>query len=447
VGLTGDRQFVGFGFGPIQAGLFLYEAYRSGKFRRLTVAEVMPEAVRALRQSGGMCAVNVAGRDGVEAAEIGPVEIANPAVDGAREFLEASVAEASEMATTLPSVTFYASDSPGSVHRILANGLMRKAAAGGPPAVIYAAENHNQAAEILEAHVMREVPEHRRAAVRRLIVFLNTVIGKMSGVVGDALEIRRRQLKPVTPQDTRAFLVEAFNRILISKVSFDDQLIQATFRRGIEVFEEKSDLLPFEEAKLYGHNSTHAVAAYLGAVLGVERIADLKGVSGVSAFLENAFIKESGGALIRRHKGADELFTLEGYQHYVTDLLARMFNPHLGDTVGRVGRDPRRKLEWDDRLVGTVRLALREGINPARYALGTAAALAALDPSLLHPSASIRCLLDSIWHKVSPDPAERQAASHAIEEGHQLLCRWRSQGYPNLENFMQASLRVQSPIY
>jgi len=49
-------------------------------------------------------------------------------------------------------------------------------------------------------------------------------------------------------------LVEAFNRILISKTSFGDTLATRGFHRGIEVFEEKPDLLPFEEAKLYGHN-------------------------------------------------------------------------------------------------------------------------------------------------------------------------------------------------
>ena len=43
--LTGDRTYVGFGFGAIQSGLFLYEAYRSGKFQRLVVAEVIPEVV------------------------------------------------------------------------------------------------------------------------------------------------------------------------------------------------------------------------------------------------------------------------------------------------------------------------------------------------------------------------------------------------------------------
>jgi hypothetical protein len=45
----GQRTFVGFGFGPIQAGLFLDEAYRSRSFGWLVVAEVLPEIVSAVR--------------------------------------------------------------------------------------------------------------------------------------------------------------------------------------------------------------------------------------------------------------------------------------------------------------------------------------------------------------------------------------------------------------
>src|SRR5208337_2648673 len=319
--LTGKRTFVGFGFGAIQAGLFLYEAFRSGNFRRVIVAEVMPNAVQALRQSAGRYAVNVAYRDRVEAVEIGPTQIANPKNQPDCEFLVAAVAEAVEIATALPSVAFYASDSPGSVHRILVEGLRRKAVAGGPPAVVYAAENHNHAAEILEAAVLSEIPQSEHDQVRGRVSFLNTVIGKMSGVVTDPSEIRERRLKTVTPLDPRAFLVEAFNRILVSRTSFEGAFAKPGFRRGIEVFEEKPDLLPFEEAKLYGHNSTHAMAAYLGVVLGLERIADLEKVPGVRAFLETAFVEESGAALLRRHQGKDALFTPEGYRAYATDLL------------------------------------------------------------------------------------------------------------------------------
>jgi mannitol-1-phosphate 5-dehydrogenase len=443
VSLSGNRTFVGFGFGAIQAGLFLYEAFRSGNFRRLMVAEVMPNAVKALRQSRGQYAVNVAYRDQVEATEIGPIEVANPNHPPDREFLVAAVAEAAEIATALPSVAYYTSASPGSIHRILAEGLRRKAAAGGPPAVVYAAENHNHAAEILEAAVLSEIPREEHDRVRGRVSFLNTVIGKMSGVVTDSQEIHKQGLKTVTPFETRAFLVEAFNRILVSRTSFGDRFAPAGFRRGIEVFEEKPDLLPFEEAKLYGHNSTHAVAAYIGAVLGVEQIADLERISGVTAFLEAAFVDESGEALIRRHKGKDPLFTPEGYRAYATDLLLRMFNPYLGDTVERVGRDPGRKLEWDDRLVGTVRIALQQGVNPVRYAMGTAAAMAALDKSAFDSGVPVQELLDPLWHKASPTLAERQAVLRAIEEGRTRLRLWRQDGFPNLEGFLKQSLSVQ----
>jgi tetrahydromethanopterin S-methyltransferase subunit G len=46
-------------------------------------------------------------------------------------------------------------------------------------------------------------------------------------------------------------LVEAFNKILISKIELHE------FNRRIDFFEEKVDLLPDEEAKHYGQNAIH----------------------------------------------------------------------------------------------------------------------------------------------------------------------------------------------
>ena len=48
-----DRTFVGFGFGAIQGGLFLPEAFGSGNFSRLVVSEIDTEVVNALRSAGG----------------------------------------------------------------------------------------------------------------------------------------------------------------------------------------------------------------------------------------------------------------------------------------------------------------------------------------------------------------------------------------------------------
>ena len=432
--LTGSRTFVGFGFGPIQSGLFLYEAFRSGNFRRLVVGEVLPDVVEVIRQAQGWYSVNVAHSDRVEIAPVGPVEIEDPAVEADRERLVAAVAEAEEIATAVPSVNFYVSSSPGSIHRLLAAGLRRKAADGGARAVVYAAENHNHAAEILEARVLEEIPPGEHNAVRACVRFLNTVIGKMSGVISDLQEVNALGLARFTSQDQRAFLVEVFNRILVSQICFEEAIGEPHFRRGITAFEEKADLLPFEEAKLYGHNATHALAAYLGALRGVQRIADLRNFPDIFRFLRAAFLGESGEALIRKHAGKDQLFTAEGYREYADDLLGRMTNPYLRDTVERVGRDPQRKLGWDDRLVGTVRVALQQGLVPRRYALGVGAALAVLDRSFLSGGKPAAALLEPLWGSISAERREKELVFNLVEDARRRLRRWCASEFQDLES-------------
>ena len=72
------KTFVGFGFGPIQAGLFLYEAQTSKHFSRFVVAEIDPALVRAVRENGGECTVNIARKDGIDRFTLKGVEIYNP---------------------------------------------------------------------------------------------------------------------------------------------------------------------------------------------------------------------------------------------------------------------------------------------------------------------------------------------------------------------------------
>ena len=430
---------MGFGFGAIQSGLFLYEAYCSGQFRRLVVAEVMPEVVDAVRRGGGHYQVNIAYRDRVESAHLGPIEICNPAVEADRRGMLTAIAEAEEIATAVPSVAFYVSEEPGSIHRLLAAGLCEKITRGGPRVVIYAAENHNHAAEILEAAVMEQVPEGQRAAVRSRVRFLNTVIGKMSQVITDPAEVQARRLAPVAPELSRAFLVEAFNHILISKVQFPE-----AFQRGIRVFQEKDNLLPFEEAKLYGHNATHALMGYLGSLRGIQRVADLQEVSGVLPFARAAFIEESGAALIRKHAGIDPLFTPDGYRDFADDLLERMTNPFLVDMIERVTRNTERKLGWNDRLAGTMRLALEQGLAPRRYALGAAAALARIDPSILDGETPVEAVLDVLWREARPPQGEKDRLSDLIETARGELKSWRAAGFPDLEAFFQKHSCSQS---
>jgi mannitol-1-phosphate 5-dehydrogenase len=416
----GNAIFVGFGFGAIQAGLFCFEAHAAGAFRRLVVAEVVPETVAALRRAGGYYTVNVAHPEHRTAVTVGPVQVENPDVPADRARLVEAVAAAQEIATAVPSVGHYVTKGPGSLHRILAEGLQRKAVTGGPHAVVYAAENQTHAARLLRDAVMAEVPEQDRAAVDRAVRFVDTVIAKMSGVVAPPGD-----LAPVTPDGDRAFLVEEFNHILVGRVEFGPDAPR--FVRGLRVFEEKDDLLPFEEAKLYGHNAVHALAAYLGALLGATTIAELTGIPGVMDFLRAALVQESGAALVRKYAGVDPFFTPDGFAQAGDDLLARMSNPFLADTVARVGRDPARKLGWDDRLVGAMRLALAQAVSPRRYALGVAAALQALDRHA-DPDATLPLL----WQPAAPDPSEQAAVLALVRAGWQQLAAWCAAGRPNL---------------
>lgn len=389
-----SRTFAGFGFGAIQSGLFLYEAFRSGNFDRLVVAEVVPEVVGAVRAQGGY-ALNVAAADGFEQHWVAGVEIYNPLVPEDRRHLVAALAEAQEIATALPSVDVY-DRGEASVADLLAEAVTCKLADSAlPSAVLYTAENNNHAAEILDDILSARIAADYSGRLQ----FLNTVIGKMSGVVVDPERIRQDGLAQMAPDIGRAFLVEEFNRILITQITLDG------FSRGIDVLVEKPDLMPFEEAKLYGHNATHALLGYLANEKGLRFMSDTANDPELVAFCRDAFIEESGTALIRKYAGVDELFTEDGYRAYVDDLMVRMLNPYLRDQVARIIRDPERKLAWNDRLIGTMRLALSQGVEPVRYAAGAQAALRLLENEAGGPADP-----DKLWPEADPVECRRVLA-------------------------------------
>jgi len=361
-----EHVFTGFGFGPIQGGLFAKEAFQSGNFKRIVVAEIDAELVDAVKANKGSYFVNVAKPDGIEPLRIDNVDLLNPNIPADRQNLLDVLAQSSEIVTCLPSVSFYESGEANSVVSLIAEGLKNSSAEA---TIIYTAENNNHAAEILKKAVSEKDAEQSEKKVQ----FLNTVIGKMSRVVTGPDEIAELKLKTIAPGFDRAFLVEQFNRILVSRTQI------AGFTPGIKVFIEKDDLLPFEEAKLYGHNAIHSLLGFIGAVKGARSMTELKNDRAVMQIGREAFLKESGAALIQKYSYlGDELFTEAGFRDFAEDLLERMTNPYLGDTIARVTRDVVRKLEIDGRIFGTMRLALEHGIEPENMALGAMAGIAVL---------------------------------------------------------------------
>lgn len=423
------RTFVGFGLGPIQAGLFLAEAHLSGQFSRLVAAEILPDVVDAVRRAGGFT-VNIGHADHVEALTVHPVEILNPQVDTDRVVLVEAVACADEMATALPSVDSYTRGGAGSIAALLAEGLRYKTARKNPLAVIYAAENHPAAAAQLEGAVMDAVPTAARHAVRRRVQFLDTVIGKMSGTPDDL-----GTMVPIAPGLARAFLVESYNQVSVSQVrrsGFETDDLDpdwSEYRRGIAAFHERTDVRPFVDAKLCGHNAGHALAAYAARLLGFTHMHQLRGRPDVLAFVRDAITEESGVPLIRRYGGMDALFTREGFRAHAENLVARMTNPFLRDSVARVGRDPARKLAWDDRFIGAMRLAMDAGIAPCRYAFGAAAALDALGVCPEHAGPFFR----DLWRTAAPDPGTTGRLLDYITVASERTRTWKERHFPKLD--------------
>jgi mannitol-1-phosphate 5-dehydrogenase len=369
--------FVGFGFGPIQSGLFISEAFKSDNFKRIVVAEIDQKLVDSIRANNGSYYVNIAASDGISSERIDDIEIFNPMVDSDREGLLEALSQATEIVTSLPSVDFY-DMGENSVASLIKNGLESSTA---PATIIYTAENNNHAAEILE----------KKIGKFDNVQYLNTVIGKMSQVLNVREEIEDKNLKTIAPDLTRAFLVEEFNKILVTKCNLD------CFRPGIEVLVEKEDLLPFEEAKLYGHNAIHALLAYLGAAKGYTKMAELKDDAELMQIARDAFINESGGALIKKYADLnDDLFTEAGYKAYAEDLLVRMTNPYLSDPVERAARDPQRKLSENDRIFGTIKLALAHGIEPLNFIKGALAGLEYFKGKQVSAE-NIEPLLNELW--------------------------------------------------
>ncbi len=362
------KVFVGVGLGPIQTGIFMSGACR-GNFDRIVIAEVDDKLRNAINSNGGVVTINTAFADCIKPEVIRNVEVYNPNEEAGRAKLVEAAAEACELATALPSVKFFAYCAP----------WMREGFRMQPERVrfIYTAENNNRAAEELEAAIGEKFAN---------TYYLNTVVGKMSGVVPEA-DCAARGVEKLAPAADRAHLVEAFNRIYISSCpGIENRQVQNLF--------VKNDLLPFEEAKLYGHNAIHFLLGTLGKTVGCEYMSDLTRHPELVALAREAFIKESGAALCKKYAGLDELFTEEGFKNYAEDLLVRMRNSFLQDAIARITRDLERKLSWDDRVVGTMRLILSQGESPAVFAKG--AALAAKE-EFGSDAAAVKAGLAALW--------------------------------------------------
>lgn len=206
------------------------------------------------------------------------------------------------------------------------------------PLDIIIAENIHGGAAFLRELLLRELPDG--FPLERYLGFVETSLGKMVPIQsGD---------------DPLVVCAEPFNTLIMDRNGF---LGEPPDYPGVRLVEP---IGAYVAEKLYIHNLGHAAAAYLGYAEAPEArfIWQLMELPPVRAQARRAM--EQAGAVLRAEFPG--VFAAREIDDHIGDLLSRFANRALGDTVHRVGRDLRRKLNRDDRLMGAILAAQRHGL-------------------------------------------------------------------------------------
>ncbi len=340
-----SKTFIGIGAGPIQTGIYVAGAAEGG-FDRLVLAEVEPTLVAALKQHHSIT-VNTAEVDRITTRTYEHIEVYNPNDPNDLPQLIEIAKDALAFNTALPATKFYKFCAP----------WMKEAFAKNPSGkrYVYTSENSTTAADDLRAAMGVEFP---------YTYYLDTVIGKMSKVFAAG----ESDLPTLTPGFAKGHLVEAFNTIYTSSAPGIEEV-------GVKNLYAKADLVPFEEAKLYGHNANHLLLALLAAERGCTSMSEAAKYPEIVDYTLQALIQESGAALCKKYAGVDEYFETANWSAWAQELVRRMISPLLSDAIARVARDLTRKLGWEDRIVGAARLCQTQGVDCPRLRHGIDIAL------------------------------------------------------------------------
>lgn len=230
---------------------------------------------------------------------------------------------------------------------------LREREASAPPLQVMACENAIGATDTLRDE-MRAVAGDEWSAIAGRAVFANTAVDRIVPAQGTGGGV------DVT--------VEPFYEWAIERAPFGDTPPRIPGAHFVD------DLGPYIERKLFTVNTGHAATAYLGAQAGVETIAEALTDGAIAEAVERALVETS--ALLEAKHGlpAAEL------ADYRATILARFRNPALPDTVGRVGRQPLRKLSRHERFIGPAAEAAERGLSTAGLVRAVRAALAFDDP-------------------------------------------------------------------
>ncbi|WP_309070711.1 mannitol-1-phosphate 5-dehydrogenase [Arthrobacter sp.] len=236
---------------------------------------------------------------------------------------------------------------------VIARGLAARAAASAPLQVM-ACENAINATDILREAIEGSWDSGTGQLADRA-VFANTAVDRIvpNQEPGQGLDVT----------------VETFYEWVIDRTPFGDS---APVIPGA-LFVDK--LGPYIERKLFTVNTGHATTAYFGYQAGLEKISDAMADPQVAADVR-AVLDETKQLLVAKHG-----FDAGEQEAYVQKILGRFTNPHLPDTVNRVGRAPLRKLSRHERFIGPAAELAERGTTPEALLRAISSALRFDDPA------------------------------------------------------------------
>ncbi|MGH9839611.1 MAG: 2-dehydropantoate 2-reductase N-terminal domain-containing protein [Blastocatellia bacterium] len=305
------------------------------------------EVVFAARREEVVASIN---RHGYDVVTKGAVEATLP-VRGVRAVTMPGEAFALEVAKADQIYTSVRPDNLPGISTILAEAMLHRIRSGVKQTLdVFCCENLKNAGSQLERLIFTSLPFQFAQAVQDRVGF--------NAAISDRI---------VSGQE-----MDATGRMVITADSGGDVLFDTLQVKGdfdvLPPFKGLDNFPASIEEKLYILNCGHAVCAYLGYRRGYKYVHEAMADETIHRATVGAML-ESQRALQSKHGRSLH------YGNLINDILASFSNAALMDTIARVGRDPVRKLQADDRLVGPIKLAYRYGIEPANLIQGCAAAL------------------------------------------------------------------------
>jgi mannitol-1-phosphate 5-dehydrogenase len=222
---------------------------------------------------------------------------------------------------------------------LISGGLMKRFEIDSKaPLDIIIAENIRNGSKYFKGELRKLLPKW--FPVDNYVGTIETSIGKMVPIM----------LKKDVEQDLLQVFAESYNTLILDRKAFKNSI------PNIIGLSPKENIKAWVDLKLFVHNLGHASAAYLGYMSNPDFIYLHEALSTPEIYnLVKKTMLQSANILLIKYP--DE-FTGQMLVEHIDDLLGRFQNKELGDTIFRVGRDLFRKLGPDDRLTGSIKLAI-----------------------------------------------------------------------------------------